>query len=257
MRQLAAFWLLLCVTAVGLRAAEKLPPPPARYFNDYAHVVSGDVASKLDQKLEDFEKATSSQIVVAVFDKLPANAALEDFTVRSAQSWRVGGKTKDNGAVLFVFVQDHKMRIEVGYGLEGALPDSICKRIIDEQIAPRFRQGDYAGGLTAGVDSLMQAARGEYKGTGRTANSQRAQFVRYLPLIVLLGFFLLFVISRRRPGTVYSRRGISPWGGWYIGGGGWGGGWSGGGGGGGGGFSGGGFSGGGGSSGGGGASGSW
>ena len=90
MRQLAAFWFLLCVTAVGLRAAEKLPPPPARYFNDYAHVVSGDVASKLNQKLEDFEKATSSQIVVAVFDKLPPNSALEDFTVRSAQSWRFG-----------------------------------------------------------------------------------------------------------------------------------------------------------------------
>ena len=256
MRRFALFWFLICLTAAGVGAAQQLPRAPLRYFNDYAHVVSADVASKLDQKLDDFEKSTSSQIVVAVFDKLPPNAALEDFTLRTAQSWRVGQKLKANGAVLFVFIQDHNMRIDVGYGLEGALPDSICKRIIDEQIAPRFRQGDYAGGLTAGVNSLLQAARGEYKGTGQTANSQKQHFVRYLPLVVFLAFFVLFIISSRKRGTVYSRRGISPWGGWYIGSGGWGGGgWSGGGGGGG--SSGGGFSGGGGSFGGGGASGSW
>ena|SRR5438270_783839 len=254
MRRLAPFWFLICLAA-GLRAAEQLPPPPARYFNDYAHVVPGDVALKLNQKLEDFEKATSSQIVVAVFDKLPPNAALEDFTVRTAQSWRVGGKAKANGAVLFVFVQDHTMRVEVGYGLEGALPDATCKRIIDEQIAPKFRQRDYAGGLTAGVDSLLQATRGEYKGKGRTANSGRQPLTPYLPLIIFGLFFAFFIVSRLSRATVYSRRGRTGWGGWYIGSGGWGGGgWSSGGGGG---FSGGGFSGGGGSSGGGGASGSW
>src|SRR5436305_13866080 len=161
MRQLASVWLLVCLMAVGSGAAERLPPAPTRYFNDYAQVVPADVALKLNQKLEDFEKTTSSQIVVVVFDKLPPNAALEDFTVRTFKEWKVGQKGKDNGAVLFVFVQDHKMRVEVGYGLEGALPDSICKRIIDEQIAPRFRQGDFAGGLAAGVDSLLQATSGE------------------------------------------------------------------------------------------------
>ena len=254
MRQLAAFWFLLCVTAAGLGAAERLPPPPTRYFSDYAHVVSGDVALKLNQKLENFEKDTSSQIVVAVFDKLPPDAALEDFTVRTFKAWKVGQKGKDNGAVLFLFVQDRKMRVEVGYGLEGALPDAICKRIIDEQIAPRFRQGDYAGGLTAGVDSLLQAARGEYKGTGRTANSAGDVVSRHLPvvifIIIVIVFFAFFIRASRGQSTVYSRRGRSGWGGWYIGGGGWSSG-------GGGGFSGGGFSGGGGSSGGGGASGSW
>src|SRR6185369_10709430 len=118
------------------------------------------------------EKESSSQIVVAVFDKLPSNSALEDFTVRTFQAWRVGQKGKDNGAVLFVFVKDRQMRIEVGYGLEGKIPDLIAKRIIAEQIAPRFRNGDYDGGLTAGVTALIQAAQGEYKGTGRT-NAQK------------------------------------------------------------------------------------
>jgi len=256
MRQLAPVWFLIWSMAVALPAADQLPSPPMRYFNDYAHVVSPDVALKLNQKLEDFEKATSNQIVVAVFDKLPPNAALEDFTVRTFKAWKVGQKGTDNGAVLFVFVQDHKMRVEVGYGLEGALPDAICKRIIDEQIAPRFRQGDYAGGLTAGVDSLLQATRGEYKGSGRTANSRTQPLTPYLPILIFIVILAFIILSRRRSGTVYSRGGRRGWGGWYLGSGGWGGGgWSSGGGGGG--FSGGGFSGGGGSSGGGGASGSW
>jgi hypothetical protein len=105
--------------------------------------------------------------------KLPEGAALEDFTIRTATAWRVGRKSLDNGAVLFVFVQDRKMRIEVGYGLEGAIPDVIAKRIISDEITPRFRNGDFDGGLSAGVNALMQAARGEYKGTGTTISQKR------------------------------------------------------------------------------------
>lgn len=246
--QISVFLWLASLVALG---AEKLPPAPKLYFNDYAGVVPPAVAQGLNRRLEDFEKASSSQIVVAVFDKLPANAALEDFTVKTAQSWKVGGKRNDNGAVLFVFAQDRKMRIEVGYGLEGKLPDLICNRIISEQIAPRFRQGDYAGGLTAGVNSILQAAQGEYQGTGQTANSRNPSAMKYLPLIFIVAVVLLSMFGRGR-GTIYNRRRRMPFGGWFPMGGGWGGGgWGGGG------SSGGGFSGGGGRFGGGGASGSW
>jgi uncharacterized protein len=195
-------------------------------------VVPTSVAENLDQRLEQFEKDTSSQILAVVYFRLPPDAALEDYTFKTYQAWKVGQSGKDNGAVLFVFVEDHKMRVEVGYGLEGVLPDSICKRIIDEQIAPRFRTGDYAGGLTAGIDSLLKATRGEYRGTGRTINLQTKWVLRHLPLIIIATVVLLSLFSRRR-GTVYSRRGVSPWGGWFMGGGGWGsggGGWGGGGG---------------------------
>ena len=168
MRRLAPFWFLICLAA-GLRAAEQLPPPPGRYFNDYAHVVPGDVALRLNQKLEDFEKATSSQIVVAVFDKLPPNAALEDFTVRTARSWRVGGKAKANGAVLFVFVQDHKMRVEVGYGLEGTLTDLHTKLIIENDMVPAFRAGLPGSSRPApmssrpGILRVMEDLAGEWR----------------------------------------------------------------------------------------------
>jgi len=238
--------LLLAASAFG---AEKVPPPD-RYFTQYTNVVSARVAEALNSKLEAFERESSTQILVVIYPRLPPNAALEDFTVRTAQAWRAGQKGKDNGAVLFVFVADRKMRIEVGYGLEGAIPDAIAKRIIEEQIRPAFARGDFDAGVTAGVNALIQASRGEYKGTGRTVADRRGKKGFPWPLTI----FLIIIIASilRRSGTGYHRARRSYWGvwpGWWGGGGG--GGWSSGGGGGGG------FSGGGGSFGGGGASGSW
>jgi uncharacterized protein len=236
-----------CFTAL---AAEVIPPAPAQYFNDYANVVSPQVVSQLNQQLEDFERQTSEQIVVAVYPKMESDSSIEDYTVRVFRSWHVGQKDKNNGAALFVFIQDRKMYLQTGYGLEGVLPDVLCKRIIAEQIAPRFKAGDYNGGLTAGVQSIIAATKGEYRGTGRTVNESR-HGVDFIHIIFIIGFFALIILSMARPrrhGWFYSS------GGWY--GGGWGGGWGGGGGG----FSGGGgggFSGGGGSGGGGGAGGSW
>lgn len=244
----ALFWL--GVLAGGVPAGEVIPPAPSAYFNDYAQVTSGDTASRMNRALEQFEKDTSIQLVVAVFPKLTTDSSLEDFTVRVFQAWKVGQKGKDNGAVLFVFTQDRKVRIETGYGLEGVLPDILCKRVIEEQIAPHFRQGDYNGGLVAGTMALMQAAQGEYKGTGKTAAGSKRQKGFPWPFLVFLFVFMAISILGRRRGTVYTGGGTRHWGGWYAGGGG---GWSGGGGG----SGGGGFSGGGGSSGGGGASGSW
>jgi uncharacterized protein len=241
----ALFWLGV-LTGI-MPAGEVIPPAPQAYFNDYAQVTSGDTASRMNSALEQFEKDTSIQLVVAVYPKLTTDSAMEDFTVRVFQAWKVGQKSKNNGAVLFVFTQDRKVRIETGYGLEGALPDILCKRVIEEQITPHFRQGDYNGGLVAGTMALMQAAKGEYKGTGITAGESHRQKGFLWPFLVFLFVFIAIAILGRRRGTVYTGAGTRHWGGWYSGGGG---GWSSGGGGGG-------FSGGGGSSGGGGASGSW
>jgi len=254
--------LLFTFCSFAVRASEVIPPAPVKHFNDYAGAVSPATAAQLNQKLEDFERQTSSQILVVVYPKMQSDSSIEDYTVRVAQSWKVGLKGKDNGALLFVFIQDRKMYIQVGYGLEGALPDALAKRIIENEIRPRFRNGDFSGGLTAGVNAILAATRGEYKGTGVTvAESQGGGGLGVLlPLLFPALFMLIFIISVMRrsasSGTVYRRRGYSSWGGWTIGGWGGGGGWSGGGGWGGSG-GGGGFSGGGGSFGGGGAGGSW
>jgi len=231
----------LGLTIAGF-AAEVLPPALARYFNDYADVVPAAAADQLNAKLEDFERTSSCQVVVAVFPKMQSASALEDYTHRLATAWKIGQQDKNNGIGLFVFIQDRLMRIEVGYGLEGALPDALAKRIIEDEIKPHFKRGDYAAGLNAGVDAIVQATRGEYKGRGKThADSQNQAILVFCFWIVFLILFPLLRLSvRLRPrGTLYRSGGSVFWGG------------------GGGGFSGGGFSGGGGSFGGGGASGSW
>lgn len=239
----------------ALRAEEPLPPPPKAHFNDYAGVVAAADAQRLDAKLADFEKQTSTQILVVVFPELPS-ASLEDFTVRTAESWQVGQKKYDNGAILFLFPKERLMRIETGYGLEGALPDALAGRILDERVRPRFREGDWAGGLEAGIDGIMAATRGEYQ----AAAAPRRKGGSRLAIVILVVFVLLFLWLASRGGgggwtdRTYDHQGWRRGGSWGGGGGSWGSGWGGGGSGWGGG---GGFSGGGGSFGGGGASSSW
>lgn len=139
---------------------EPLPPKPAHYFNDYAGFVPADAARALDSRLVDLDRGTSIQIVVAIFPSLPPSTSLEDFTVRTAQSWRVGDKKLDRGLVLFVFVKDHKLRVEVGYGLEDKVPDAVAVRIVNDVIAPKLRAGEPVAGLGAGVDALIAAVQG-------------------------------------------------------------------------------------------------
>ncbi len=250
---LFGFWLALIAGAF----AETLPPKPAAYFNDYAGVVSQPTAQRLDEQLRQNERDTSNQIVVAIFRTFDSNSSLQDYTYRIAESWQVGQKDRKNGAVLFVFIATRTMFIQVGYGLEGALPDITCKQIIENEIKPAFRAGNFDAGLTAGVEAMIKATRGEYRGTGSVSGdrsrSEAKPFFPFLFVILAIFMFLQFVRARRG-GTVYSRRGrsITPGIFWGGGGGGFGGGsWGGGGGGGGG------FSSGGGSFGGGGAGGSW
>jgi uncharacterized protein len=242
----------IALAAIDSRAAEVIPPKPAAYFNDYANVVSSEAAHRFNEQLAQFERDTSNQIVVAVFPKMQSDSSIEDYTQRVAQAWGVGQKERRNGAALFVFIEDRKMFIQVGYGLEGALPDATCFDITEYQIKPHFRDKDYEGGLAAGIDSIFKAARGEYKGSGKTVTEQHRKNGVPSFLFFIIFVIVLIVISRmmrRLSGYGYSSRGGGPI---FLPIGGGGGGWSSGGGGG---FSG--FSGGGGSFGGGGAGSSW
>src|SRR4051794_1719176 len=104
--------------STAARGAETIPPRPAHYFNDYANVVDRATTARLDRQLADFDKQTSNQIVVAIYPRMQSDSSIEDYTVRVAQQWGVGQKSRNNGAVLFVFVNDRKMFMQVGYGLE-------------------------------------------------------------------------------------------------------------------------------------------
>lgn len=224
-------WIAIALLIPVTRAAETIPPVPSRYFNDYTGVVSASTAQELNLRLEQFEKDTSSQIVVAVYPKMQSDSSVQDYTVRVAQKWQVGQKEKRNGAVLFVYTQDRQMFLQVGYGLEGAIPDAIAKQITEFEIKPHFKDGNYEAGLRAGVDAILKAARGEYKGTGRTV-AQGGRSGTSIPLVVwIILFFVIFgfMSRRRRRGRVYGGGGWGSWGGgMWGGGGGWGGGSSGG-----------------------------
>src|ERR1700760_2905959 len=194
--------------------AADIPAKPAQYFNDYASLVDSQTAQQLEQKLQDFDRQTSNQILVVIYPSLPADASIEDFTQDAFRAWKPGQAGRDNGAVLFVFVKDRKMRIQTGYGLEGALPDAICKRIISDEMAPRFQAGDFGGGLSAAVNAMIAATRGEYKGTGQTVAQTRARArqgqgsaVDLIVFVVVLGIIGLSWLRAARRGTVYTSSG--------------------------------------------------
>jgi uncharacterized protein len=265
--QMAWLGAMMCACCLWLpfllRAAEVMPPAPPQYFNDLAGVTRPATQATLNRSLEQFEKDTSSQIVVAIFPKMQSDSSMEDYVNRLFKAWQIGQKQKNNGVLLAVFIQDRKMRIEVGYGLEGAIPDLMAKRIIDNELKPRFRNNDFDGGLSAAVNALMQAARGEYKGTGgtNTNGSNKSSLLNSLLdfllgsggiILVILIFCIVLTVHYKiidRGPTAYSRTGRSRSSSSID--------WSSGGSGGGGSSDSGGFSGGGGDSGGGGASGSW
>jgi uncharacterized protein len=246
----AIFFALL---ATKSQAVEVIPPKPERYFNDYAGVVSKSAALRFNEELAQFERETSDQVVVAIFPKMQSDSDVADYTQRVAQAWGIGQKERRNGVVLFVFVQDRKISIQVGYGLEGALPDITAYDIRANHISPYFKRAEYEQGLALGIDLIFKAIRGEYKGSGKTVAEQHRGAGASSIWSFIIFLIVLIVISRmirRLGGWGYSSRGGGPI--FFPAGGG--GGWSSGGGGGGG-FSG--FSGGGGSFGGGGSSGDW
>lgn len=242
-------------------------PTTPRLVNDFTNTLTAEQRQALEQKLVAYDDSTSNQIAVVIIPTT-GDYDVDEVALRILREWGVGGKENNNGIVLLVAKDDRRIRIEVGYGLEGAVPDITARHIIDEDITPNFKAGNYYRGLDNATDDIIKAAAGEYKAPAGYNQNKRGRSFPFGAIIFII--ILLIIISRRgggKGGGMISRRGYGDfWTGWILGdilsgrgrgGGGWsGGGWSGGGGGwsgGGGGF--GGFGGGGG--GGGGASGSW
>ena len=234
---------LAAMLAGGARAADgDIPAAPTAYVTDRAGFMSAPAVASLEQRLAAYERGTGHQVWVWI-DRTTGPVPLEDWAVRAFDKWRVGRKGMDDGVVLFLFSDDRKVRVEVGYGLEGLVPDARAGRIIQTDIVPRIRAGDRDGAVNAGVDALMAAIGGA---PDKGAPAARAP--TGMGILSILGFIVLVIVVMKHPWLLL-----------FMGGGGRGGGGFGGGGFGGGGFhGGGGFGGGGGGrSGGGGASGSW
>jgi uncharacterized protein len=246
-------------------------PNPPRLVNDFANVLTPEQVDALERKLVAYDDSTSNQIAIVILpsitDKNGQEYPIEDVSLKILRDWGIGNKKNNNGIVILAAIQERKLRIEVGYGLEGAIPDMIAKSIIENDLRPNFKQESYYQGFDQAINSIMQAAAGEYKAPEGYANrgaKGSPGFAKIIfGIVILIIIMSMFGGGGGRGGGYMSRRG-SGWLGPLIlgqmlgsagrgGGGGWsggGGGWSGGGGGGFGGF-------GGGSGGGGGASGGW
>jgi uncharacterized protein len=263
MKNFFAFIFLLISFCAQAQIDKVVPasPNPPKLVNDFANVLTEEQEHALENKLVAYDDSTSSQLVVVTIKSLEGYD-ISEYALALGRKWGVGGKEFNNGVVVLVSIDDHKARIEVGYGLEGAIPDITAKSILDNAIIPNFKKQDYYRGLDQAADLVFKAAAGEYKAPQGYGKSKAPKGIGFGAIILFI--IILFLFSGRggrggRGGGMISRRGYGDIGaGWIIGSllggaGRSGGGWSGGDSGGGGGF--GGF--GGGSFGGGGASGSW
>jgi uncharacterized protein len=158
LRSLVSGFSFLLVGACLLSALE-VPPLRGR-VNDLAKILPEDRVRTLENKLAEFERDTSHQVAVLTIPSLQGES-IEDFSIRVAESWRIGQKGVDNGVILIIALKDRKLRIEVGYGLEGVLPDAIANQIIREVIVPHFRNDDYGAGVDAGISAILKTIAGE------------------------------------------------------------------------------------------------
>jgi uncharacterized protein len=164
--------------------------------HDEANVLSASTVAQLEAILKAERDSTSNQIAVLIVPSLEGDD-IDSYGIRVAEAWNVGQKDKDNGAILLIAIKDKKMRIEVGQGLEGVLTDAMSSRINRNEIAPRFRQGDYDGGVKAGVFAIIQTIKGQYVNTDPP---QRKRGGRSPWLTVVFIIILLIIMSRRRGG---------------------------------------------------------
>ena len=201
----AGRWLLACgfLLLAGLAAAQTVPPRPnpPRLVNDLANMLSADEVARLERKLVAYNDSTSSQIAIVTVPSV-GDYDIFDYAQKLYESWGIGQKANNNGILLLIAEQEHKARIHTGYGLEGAIPDALAKRIISNTIVPAFKQERYYQGLDRATDQLIALAKGEYKAdqttqTRRNSDDGSGSGISFWVIIAVL---VLFIILRNRGG---------------------------------------------------------
>ncbi len=212
MRHFLAALLTFAALLGAARAEVPVPSLKAR-VTDLTGTLNETQRGELEARIAAFEKRRGSQIAVLVLPTTKPEE-IEQCSIRVAEAWKIGRKKVDDGLILVVAKDDRRLRIEVGYGLEGRIPDSMAKRVIDERITPRFRDGDFYGGIRDGVDQLMRLAEGEklppQAAAGRGQAAPNSVFDFILPAIVfavIAGTFLKGMLGRF-PGSLATGAGI-------------------------------------------------
>jgi len=228
--------IFLFVLLAGSSAAfaQDFPPKPAALVTDYTNTLSPNSVQLLENKLVAFDDTSSTQIAIALI-KSVGDYDIDQYAAALGRKWGIGQKGKNNGLLILAAMDQHKVTIQVGYGLEGAVPDVITHVIIQNDITPRFKQGDYYGGLDAAVDDIIKYSRGEFKAGKKPQHDNGGSGGSIIFVIIIIIFILIFIFRNRGGGgqIIGGRGGASPfW--WFLagdmlgsagrGGGGWGGG---------------------------------
>jgi len=192
------FIALLSIATFGsfVVSAQSIPevPNPPRLVNDLADVLTPAQEQQLEEKLLGFDKTNSTQITIVTIKSLDGYEVAQ-FAVELANKWGIGRKGKDNGVLVLAAIEDRRMNISTGYGLEGALPDVITGRIIRNEMVPAFRQGDYFGGFDKATTAIIAATKGEYKADEKDGKGKKISIGGILAMIAII-YFILWVLSK-------------------------------------------------------------
>ncbi|MBS1557908.1 MAG: TPM domain-containing protein [Bacteroidetes bacterium] len=193
----SGYWLLFCFFLWPQRtdAQLKIPDHGGVWVHDEAGVLSAQTRAQLETFLKAERDSSSNQIAVLIIPSLEGED-ISDFGIRVAEAWKIGTKENDNGVLLLVAIKDRRVRIEVGQGLEGVLTDALSSRINRNEIAPRFRQGDYEGGVVAGVISIKKAIKGQYVNTNPPQHKKGGRS----PWVTIVVILIILIMASRKGG---------------------------------------------------------
>jgi uncharacterized protein len=211
---LAGWFVLAALLAIGPARGEVPVPPLKARVTDLTGTLSAAQRSDLESRIAAYEARRGSQMAVLILSTTKPEE-IDQYSIRVAEAWKIGRKGVDDGLILVVAKDDRRLRIEVGYGLEGAIPDSLANRVIDERITPRFRDGDFYGGLRDGVDQLIRLAEGEKlpppkaaPGAGRASRGSAFDYlIPGIVFIVIAGGVLKAMLGRL-PGSLATGAGL-------------------------------------------------
>jgi uncharacterized protein len=215
-KKLILFVGLLAVTLSGF--AQELPPKSNTIVTDYTNTLSADEKQRLESKLVAFNDSSSTQIAVVIMHSI-GEYDVNEYAQKLGRAWGVGQKDKNNGIIVLLVKDDRKLSIQTGYGVEGALPDIITQQIRVNDMNPRFKEGDFYGGLDAGTDDIIKYTKGEYKPEKKAHRQKGDGGGSPVGFIVIIVVFILIMIFRNRGGgggqVIGSRGGASPfW--WFL-----------------------------------------
>jgi len=205
-------FLFLLVTSIV--HAQDFPPRPNTLVSDYSSSLSPEQLSALERKLVAFDDSTSTQIAVVVMQST-GNYEIADYSVQLFNQWKIGQEKKNNGVLMLIALADRKVWITTGFGVEGVLPDALCRRIIETDIVPAFRSGDYYGGIDASTTTIMRIVSGEFTADSYMKKSKEKPVL--FPFLMFLFIIIIIIISRIGRTSRYAKRNnLAFWAAWAL-----------------------------------------